>query len=162
MLELVIAGSMMAMVMTSLSIVLRTGRVAWEANDNDYGALHHAHAVATHFIRQARETRGVVMIDSDGKSITLQNRDNSTVTWALSGGDSDIGHQVVVSTSSGSASPLAHSISDLSFTGYRADGVTVETDVDDIRLVMISVSVDLPRGHGSRQTVFSKVWIRSW
>ena len=162
MLELVIAGSMMAMVMTSLSVVLRTGRVAWEANDNDYGAMHQAHAVATHFIRQAREAREVVDIGTTGEFITLEMRDGGTVTWSLSAGGGGTSNQVIVSSSSGSVSPLAHSIGDLSFIGYRADGITVETDVDDIRLVMISVAVDLPRGHGSRQTVSSKVWIRSW
>ena len=162
MLELVIAGSMMAVVMTSLSIVLRTGRVAWEANDNDYGAMHHAHAVATHFIRQAREARGVANLGASGEFVTLEMRDGSTVSWSLSSGGGGSAGQVIVSSSSGVVTPLARSISNLSFTGYRADGVTVATDIDDIRLLMISVSVDLPRGYGSRQTVASKVWIRSW
>ena len=162
MLELVIAGSMMAMVMTSLSVVLRTGRVAWEANDNDYGGMHHAHAVATHFIRQAREARAVVNIGASGEFVTLEMRDGGSVTWSLSSGGAGSAGQVMVSSGSGGVTPLAMSIGDLSFIGYRADGITVATDVDDIRLLMISVGVDLPRGHGSRQTVASKVWIRSW
>lgn len=162
-LELVIASSMLAVIMTSLSMVMRTARVAWEANDNDYAALHHGQTVARHFVRQAREARSVKRLTNGGDNISLQLRDGSQLTWdhvGNSGGNTDV---VLLSFStSGQQIPLAYNIRNLSFTGYEADGKTVATDVDDIRLVQVNVTVVLPRGSNPQQTFSSKVWIRSW
>ncbi len=78
-LEVVIAGSMLAVVMTSLSLVLRTARTSWEANDNDYGSIHYAHTVALHFVREAREARSVASFAANDVAFTL--RDGSQLGW---------------------------------------------------------------------------------
>jgi hypothetical protein len=162
-LELLIASSMLAVILTSLSLVLRTARTAWEANDNDYGALHHGHTVARHFVRQAREARMVSSLPSSGDAITLEMHDGSQHTWSHVSSSGELADVVFLTLSTtGRQIPLAYNIRDLSFTGYEADGVSLATEVDDVRLVEIRVTVVLPRGAQPQQTVSSRVWIRAW
>ena len=162
MLEVIIAGSMLAMVMTSLSVVLRTSRVAWEANDDDYGAMHQAHAVTRHFVRQAREASRVNAINTS--SITLEMQDGDTLTWRhLPGTINGLTDAVMVnSTSVATESALAYQVRKLTFTGFKADSVTATKTASEVRVIEIAAEVVLPRGKGVTQTVASKVWIRSW
>ena len=160
-LELVIASSMLAVVVTSLSLVLRTARSSWEINDSSFGALQHAHAVARHFVRQAREAASVTALTGGGTSIGLQLRDGSQLTWSHAssgGGFTDV--VLVTFSATGDQIPLAYDIRNLSFIGYEADGTTVTTAADDIRLVQVNVTVATPGG--ATQTVSSMVWIRAW
>ncbi len=162
-LELVIASSMLAVVITSLSLVMRTARTTWEANDNDYAAMHHAHTVARHFVRQARQARRVTALPPAGDSITLEFPDGSQRTWNHVSGTQDFGDTVFLTLSSTAQRiPLATDIRDLSFTGFEANGITVAKDVGKIRLVEVRVTTVLPRGTNPQQSVASKVWIRSW
>jgi Tfp pilus assembly protein PilV len=162
MLEVIIAGSMLAMVMTSLSVVLRTSRVAWEANDEDYGSMHHAHAVTRHLVRQSREASSVAAIAAN--ELQLRMNDGSTLTWKHLAVGPDARPNVVMVTSSatGTESALAYDIRNLTFTGYMPDGLTQTKLAEDVRLIEIKAEVLLSRGSGSVQTVASKVWIRSW
>ena len=164
MLELVIAGSMLAAVMTSLSTVMRTSRVSWDVADNDYAMLHQAHSVARHFVRAVRESAGVSRVQSGGAEIELQMRDGSTATWRWAAQDAGGWSNVVLfdSSSAPSETTLAHNIQRLRFVGYQADGVTVALSPDDIHLVEVTVAVALPRKLASQQQIQSKVWIRSW
>lgn len=164
MLELVVAGSMLAIVMTSLSVVLRTSRQSWEANDSDAGSLQHAHAVTRHFVRQGRESLRVEAIAADGSDVTLGMRDGTTVRWSYVASTADGMTDVVMveSSATGGKSPLAHGIHNLKFTGYQADGFTPAVKVEKIRLVKISADVLLDRNNSAKRTVSSNVWIRSW
>ncbi len=160
-LEMIVAGTMLAMVMTSLSVDLRTSRAAWEANDNDTGTLQHAHAVSRHFVRQFREARKV--IDLAPNAITLEMRDGNRLIWKHTGtSGSDAGKVFVHSSDTGEESPLAEEILDLKFTGYKADGVTVTTNPSDVQLVKITVSVELDLAGENKRTIASNVWLRSW
>ncbi|MCA9125979.1 MAG: hypothetical protein KDB22_02800 [Planctomycetales bacterium] len=162
-LEMVIAGSLLAVVVTSLSVVLRTARVAWEVSDDDYAAMHYAQSVARHFVRQAREARTVTSMPAGGAGISLQLRDGSTLTWQhIPAGDGTRENVVFVTFSdSGQQIPLAYNISNLSFTGYAADGVTATTNLADIRLIEIRVAA-LVSGGSKVQTEMAKVWVRAW
>lgn len=163
-LELVIASSMLAIVMTSLSLVLRTARVAWDTHDNSYGAMQHAGTVATHLVRSAREARAVIELPSNGNSLAVTLVDGRQLRWThvANGPDGLDGVVMLTDLDSGKQSPLAYGILDLSFEGYEADGVTTATKVEDIQLVNVQVTVDTPNSAANRQTVESMVWIRSW
>lgn len=163
-LELVIASSMLAVVMTSLSLVLRSARTAWDANDSNYAAVHHATTVARHIVRTAREVRRVLELPAAGNLLAVELADGSQMRWHHTAADSNGNTDVVLLRDlvSGTDSPLAFGIRDLSFVGYEADGSTQTTNMDDIQLIEVQVTVDTPTGASAQETVKSKVWIRSW
>ena len=161
MLEIVIAGTMLAGVMTSLSVVMRTARQSWEMNDRESGSLHQMHAVSRHFVRVTREARAVTAINS--KDVTLEMRDGSTTQWAWKSNAQGLADVVTVTSSTDNVeNVLAEKIQSIQFAGFDADGVTAVTDVDDIRVLTIDTSVALVDAAAASQRVQSKAWIRSW
>lgn len=162
-LELVIAGSMLAGVMTGLSFVMRTARQSWDTIDSEYAVLQQMQAVARHFVRTAREANGVSTIASDGSGITLSLPDDQTASWNWTPRRN--GRQGVVihrSPLNPSGAILAGEIDSLQFTGFTGDGVTATTATDDIQVVQITIAVTVPRSAVPQRTIQSKVWIRSW
>ncbi len=162
-LELVIASSMLAVLMTSLSVVLRTARVAWDTSDGDYSAMHHASTIARHLVREAREAREVTYLSPAGSEIELLLSNGRKIRWshaASSGSMTDV--VLVTNTTLGTSEPIAHGIRNLSFVGYEADAQTVATKIQDIQLIEVQVTVDTPSAASAQQTVRSMVWIRSW
>jgi hypothetical protein len=57
---------------------------------------------------------------------------------------------------------LAKSINTMTFTGYKADGITATTTVTDIQIVQCQVQLTLPRGAGVTRTLTTRAWVRSW
>jgi hypothetical protein len=57
---------------------------------------------------------------------------------------------------------LAKNINSLTFTGYKADGVTATTSIGEIQCVQCQVQVTLPRGGGITRTLSTRTWIRTW
>ncbi len=160
-LELVIATSMLAVVMTSLSLVLRTARSAWDATDGEYAAMHHATTLARHFVRESREARSVDQFATGGGSIRLEMSDGSLVQWSLAGATHGMDDVVLLENlTTGEAVPLARGIRGLSFTGFEANGSTIASNPQDIQLLQVQVTVDRPSG--GQQTVDAQVWVRSW
>ena len=155
---------MLAVIASSLGLVLRTARTAWDTQDSDYAAMHHAQSVAMHFVRQAREGRKIQAISSSKNSITLELRDGSTIAWShLPSGMNGRPNAIAVDYSaSGTRSPLAYGIRNLSFSGFEADGRTPTIVPNEIRLVRVDVTVDVPNNAQTQQTFSSMVWIRSW
>ncbi|WP_182865731.1 hypothetical protein [Stieleria mannarensis] len=163
MLELVIAGSMLAGVMTGLSLVLRTARQSWDTIDSEYAVLQQMHATSRHFVRTAREAKGVVTIVPDGNAITLAMPNDQSATWQWY--PSRSGQRGVVTfqdSSLPSQSQLAHDIDALQFSSFAADGVTPTNDPDQIHVIEVKATVTLPRSAVPQRTTQSKVWIRSW
>ena len=160
-LELVIAGSMLATVVASLSLVMRTSRQAWETIDGEYWRLHRMQAVSRHVIRQTREASAIVSIDPSGSAMTLALPDgNATWEWRSSfDGDPNV---VLYRSTSGSQSVLARDIDSIQFVGYGADGMTLEPDPDRMHVLELRVAVTLPRDSASQRSVTSKVWLRVW
>lgn len=161
-LELVISSSMLAVLATSLGLVLRTSRTAWESGDSHYAAQQHAQSVVLHFVRQARETRGVASIGSS--RIQLELRDGGTMEWSLQpvGPTGHSGTIMVKYSSPAQEIPLAYGVSNLSFSGFEADGATPTSQVTKIRLVEVRATINVADSSIAQQTFSSRVWIRAW
>lgn len=160
MLELVIASSMLAMILATVGVVMRTGRQAWEAFSADYTAVEAVHATVRHIVRQARQADSVLTItpttDNSGR-LSLLMPDGSMLVWDHDASTSSVNYGV--GTPSDLLSP---NIAGLRFTGYRADGVTVTTNVTLVRAIRVDATMQLPVEVGGNRTVSSWVWIRSW
>jgi type II secretory pathway pseudopilin PulG len=159
-LELVIASSMLAIVMTAVGVVMRTGRLAWEAHEADYERVEAAHATLRHIVRRARQSVEVAAItpstDNSGQ-LWLVMPDDSIEVWDHDGGTSTVNYGVTAASNL-----LANNITGLRFIGYEADGATTTTTASDVRAMQVEVSVQLPVESGGARTARSWVWLRSW
>jgi prepilin-type N-terminal cleavage/methylation domain-containing protein len=158
-LELVIASSMLAILMTSVAVVLRTGRQAWEAHEADYSRLDALHATVRHIVRQVRQAKSVTQIsaanDNSGR-LGVRLTDGSEIVWDHTGSVVNCG----ITTAD---QLLATNIATLRFVGYKADGTTATTTVADIRNVYVEATTTLPnRDVGATKTASAWVWVRSW
>ena len=159
-LELVIASSMLAVVMTTISVVMRTTRLGWEAHEADYLRIEAAHATLRHIVREIRHADAVTEIsartDTSGRlGLLLPNGD--TRIW-----DHDAGTDIV---SCGIGAPdniLAVDITGLTFVGFRADAATFANNADEVQCLRIDLDFQLPRETGGARTVSSWAWVRSW
>lgn len=159
-LELVIASAMMAMLLTAVTLVLRTGRQAWEAHEGDFIRLEGLHATLRHIVRQVRQADAVTAIslasDNSG-ALTLAMPDGSAVAW-----DHDAVTNTVKCGLTAADQLLASNITGLNIVGYKADGVTTTAVPSEIQSLRISVTVQLPRETNATRTYSSWAWIRSW
>lgn len=159
-LELVLASTMMTVVVTSVAMLLRGVHVAWEAEEGDLRRLEAAHATLRHIVRQARQAQSVAAITAAGNtagSLSLSMPSGAVFVWARDSAT----NQVKFGT--GAADQLlAEEITQLSFTGYQADGVTATTTLGDIRAVKCQIGVELPRETGGSRTVTCWAWLRAW
>ncbi len=160
MLELVIASSMMAMILATVGVVMRTGRQAWEAHSAHYTRIEAGHATVRHIVRQIRQASSVVSItpttDNSGR-LSLLMQDGTTIVW-----DHDAPTNAVnygVTTPSGL---LAPDITGLRFTGYQANGTTVTTNAALVQAIRIDATIQLPIDVSGTRVVTSWAWIRSW
>jgi hypothetical protein len=159
-LELVIATSMLAMVLTAVMVVLRTGRQAWEAHEADFTRIESAHATLRHLVREVRQADAVTAIsaaaDASG-SLALAMPDGSVKAWDHDAGSDCVNHGLTTATEL-----LAPNITALRFVGYEADGVTATTVPGDIQAVEIEVTVQLPVETNGTRVVHSWAWLRTW
>ena len=160
MLELVIATSMLALVLTTVGVLMRTGRQAWEAHTADYTRIESAHATVRHIVRQLRQAVSVVTItpstDNSGR-LSIKLQDGSTAVW-----DHDNSTNVVNYGITNPTGLLATDITGLRFTGYAADGATITTDPTLVQAIRTDVTIQLPIEVNGTRVVSSWAWIRSW
>ena len=159
-LELVIATSLLAMVLTTIGVVMRTGRLAWEAHSADYTRIEAAHATVRHIVRRARHASAVSTITpstDDSGRLSLQMPDGSIEVW-----DHDSGTNVINYGLTTPASLLSPNIVGLRFTGYQANGTTTTTTANLVKAIRVQVTVQLPVESGSSKVVSSWAWVRSW
>lgn len=159
-LELIIASSMLAMLMTSVAVVIRAGRESWNAHEADYVRVEAAHSVLRHIVRNIRAAEAVTEItadtdDSGRLGILMPN--GETLLWAHDNGASVVNYGV-----SSPSELLAPDITGLRFRGMRADGVTAAATAADVQCVQIEVTIQLPRETNGQRVVSSWAWIRSW
>jgi hypothetical protein len=150
----------MTLVLTTVSVVMRSGRAAWDAHEGDYTRLASAHATVRHIVRAARQADAVIAISdpaSNSGSLTLQTPEGDLLVWQHNATDRTVQFGPSVANNL-----LADNIHQLSFQGFRADGVTPTTSVDEMQCVRVAVTVQLPRDGAPTRTVSSWVWIRSW
>ncbi len=159
-LELVIASSMMAVLLTAATLVLRTSRQAWEAHEGDYTRLEGLHATLRHMVRQVRQADAVTVISAAGDNsgaLTLAMPDGSTVAWDHDGATTTVKCGVTTADQL-----LSTNITGLNSVGNKPDGVTATTVPSEIQNLKVSVTVQLPRETNATRTYSSWAWIRSW
>jgi type II secretory pathway pseudopilin PulG len=159
-LELVIATSLLAVVLTSVTVILRTGRQAWEAHEADFIRVEAAHATLRHVVRAVRQADAVAQIsaatDNSGR-LSLSMPNNEVRVW-----DHDAATRTVNFGVTNPSELLATDITGLRFVGYRADGATTTTVPDEIQAVEAEVAFQLPVAVGGGRTIRSWAWVRSW
>jgi type II secretory pathway component PulJ len=160
MLELVIASSLLAMVLATVGVVMRSGRQAWEAHSDDYRRVEAAHATVRHIVRQVRQAIAVSQIssstDSSGR-LSLQMQDGSTVVWDHDDASDSVQYGVTTPSSL-----LAPEITGLRFIGYLANGTTVTANPAEVQAVRVEVTIQLPVEVNATRVISSWAWIRSW
>ena len=155
------ATAIMATVTASVVVVMRIGlrrrgtlkkptSTCWKTATECCGTLS----------RQLRQATAVTAItaagNTHGQPVVHDWPAGVTRTWARNA-SSD-----VYFNNGTSNQLLAKSINSLTFTGYKADGVTATTTVTDIQVVQCQVQITLPRGAGVTRTLTTRAWIRSW
>ncbi len=158
-LEMMAATAIMSTVTAAVVVVMSSGFAVWNAQEADIDVLENAYGVLRHFVEQMRQATLVTAItpanDTTG-SLSFTTAAGVTCTWARNA-SSDVNFDNGVSNQL-----LAKGIDALSFTGYKADGITPTTTVTDIQVVECQVQVTLPRGAGVTRTITTRAWLRSW
>jgi type II secretory pathway pseudopilin PulG len=159
-LELMVATAMMATLMTSVIVVMRSGYAVWSAQEADIDVLENGYGVLRQFAQQMRQASAVTVITAANNttgSLTFTTPTGVVRTWAHNGAPKQ-----VYFNNGASNQLLANKIDTLTFTGYKADGVTATTTVDKIQVVQCTVEVTLPRGSGVTRKLSCRAWVRSW
>jgi len=158
--EMMAATAVMAVLMGSVVVVVRSGYAVWNAQEQDINALENAYGVLRHFVRQMRQADAVTAItaaNNPAGSLSFLTATGATHTLSRNGATSEVTYN------NGTASGLlGKSIDQLTFVGYEADGVTATTTVADIQMVECTVQVTLTRGGGTTRSASARAWIRSW
>lgn len=158
-LEMMAATTIMAVIMASVVVVIRSGYAVWNAHEQDLEIAENGYDVLRHFVRQMRQAQTVTAITAASNtagSLSFTNANGVTHTWSLDGSSQ-------VNFNNGTSTQLlAKSINQLIFVGYKADGVTTTTTVSDIHLVKCIVQFTLTKGGGTTRNVSALAWIRSW
>ncbi len=159
-LELIVASVLLTTLVACIGGVLRGAHAAWQAHEEDIARIHAAHATLRHIVRRTRQAQAVTAITASNNtagSITVTMSDGSTSIWARNSASSEVHY------GTGAANQLlAEQITELTFTGYLADGVTPTTTPADIRAVRCQARVDLPYDTGGARNVVCWAWLRSW
>ena len=161
-LEVMAATAMMATLMASTVVLVRSSYAVWQAHEADMERAETAYATLRHVVRSVRQATSVAAIstaaDTSG-NLSLVMDTGETLLWQHAGA----GGQVYYGVAPSSADQLlADNIDAMTFVGYEADGSTATTVVGDIHSIKCTVTVTMPAGGGSSRTVSSWAWLRSW
>jgi type II secretory pathway pseudopilin PulG len=156
-LEMMVATAMMATLMASVVVVMRSGYAVWNAQEADIDVLENGYGVLRHFVQQMRQATSVTAISAPSDTtgdLSFLTATLTTRSWSHNGGPKE----VYFNNGSGNQL-LAKKIDTLSFTAYEADGVTATTTIGDIQVVKCTVQVTLA---GATRTLSGRAWIRCW
>jgi prepilin-type N-terminal cleavage/methylation domain-containing protein len=156
-LEMMVATAMMATLMASVVVVLRSGYAVWNAQEADIDKLENGYGVLRHFVQQMRQAEAVTVISAAGDTtgdLSFETATGTTQSWSHNGAPKE----VLFNNGTGDQL-LAKDIDTLTFVGYEADGTTQTTVVSDIQAVKCTVQVTLA---GATRTISCRAWIRSW
>jgi len=160
-LELVVAAALMGGVTASLHMALRGVTQATDELRGENDVLRHADAGLRFLTRRCRAAEGIAQIGGTAEpSFHLDVGDGDTLRFYWDSGTS--GLMMDDSRLGVGAVEVARSVTSFSPTFYEADGVTVTTDPASVRLIDISLTVDLPRDAAAGRTVRGRVWVRQW
>jgi type II secretory pathway pseudopilin PulG len=156
-LEMMVATAMMATLMTSVVVVMRSGYAVWNAQEADIDILENGYGVLRHFSQQMRQATSITSISAPSDTsgdLSFLTATGTTRSWSHDGGPKE------ASFNNGTSNGLlAKNIETLTFTGYEADGVTQTNTEADIQAVRCTVQVTLA---GATRTISCRAWIRSW
>jgi type II secretory pathway pseudopilin PulG len=156
-LEMMVATAMMATLMTSVVVVLRSGYAVWNAQEADIDTLENGYGILRHFVQQMRQAESVTAIspavDTTG-NLSILTATGTSRSWSHNGGPKEVYFNVGTGNQL-----LAKSIDTLTFVGYEADGETPTTVLSEIQAVQCSVEVTLA---GPTRKVSCRAWIRAW
>ncbi len=159
-LEVIIASTMLTMLLGTVSLVLRTGRLAWEAHESDFTRIEAAQATMRHMVRAVRQARRVVSASPAGDTsgfLSLEMADGQILAWEHDEATNTVLHGV-----NAADSLLADRISGLEILSFEADGVTPAATAATTQSLEIRVTVTLERETGAQRTVSSWAWVRAW
>ena len=159
MLEMMAATAIMSTVTAAVVVVMNSGFSVWKAQEADIDALENGYGVLRHVARQLRQSTNVTAITAAGNTtgvLTFTMASGASCAIARNA-SSDIYYNNGTSNQL-----LAKGITSMTFTGYKADGVTATTTVADIQVVQCQVQVVLPRGAGVTRSLTTRAWLRSW
>ena len=131
-LEMMTATTIMATLMATVVVVVRSGYAAWNAQEADIDRLENGYGVLRHVAQQLRQADSVTAISAPASttgSLSFLPATGATRTWSYNSGTSE-----VYFNNGTSNQVLAKTIDTLNFVGYEADGVTPTTTVDDIQV----------------------------
>ena len=159
-LELILATTLLTGMVVAMAVVLRTGHLAWRANQADAERISSATGTLRHIVRRVRQAEAVVAIsnpsDASG-SLSVLTPSGQTLVWS----HDDSTRQVFFGVGTAD-SLLGQEISTLSFTGHQADGTTQTTVIDEIQSVKCHLTVELPRKTNGTRSVSCWAWLRAW
>ena len=158
-LEMMAATAIMATITASVVVVMRSSYAIWNAQEADIDILENGYGELRHFVTQMRQATSITSITASNHtlgSLSFSTFSGATRTWTRNS-SSD-----VYFNNGTSNQLLAKSINSLTFTGYKADGVTATTTVSEIQVVVCQVQITLPRGAGVTRTLSTRAWVRSW
>lgn len=155
------ATAIMATLATASFALLRTANTAWRRHRDDTGARREAVAAMQHITRRVRQAMRVTAIsaasDASG-ALTLLMTGNATSTWDHNSGT----NQVLYGTSS-PTSLLATGITELTFVGLKANGLTATVETDLIHAVRTTIKYTVARPSGAvYETLSNTTWLRAW
>lgn len=156
--ELITATTIMAILMGSVVVLVRSGYGAWNAYEQDLDVGENAYGVLRQVVRELRQADSVNDIVASNQ-LSYVTPGGVTRSWSFGSG------QVMFDNDTSDGTPaqlLASSIDQITFEGYEADGVTPTSAGSDIQLVKCTVQVTLSQGGGTPRTASSTAWIRSW
>jgi hypothetical protein len=157
---MMVATAIMASLLSSVVVVMRSGYTVWNAQEADVEVLENGYGVLRHFAQQFRQADAVVAISAPSDTtgdLSFTTATGVTRTWTHNGPAEQVYFSNGISNQM-----LARNIDSLTFTGFEADGVTATNVVTDIQVVQCSVQVTLPQGVGVTRTLSCRAWIRSW
>lgn len=153
------ATAIMATITASVVVVMRSGYAIWNAQEADIDVLENGYGVLRHFFTQMRQATSITAISASNNTqgtLSFLTSSGVTRTWARDSSSN-------IYFNNGTLNQLlAKNIISLTFTGYKADGITATTTVSDIQVVQCQVQITLPRGAGVTRTLTSKAWVRCW
>lgn len=158
-LEMMAATAIMATITASVVVVMRSSYAIWNAQEADIDILENGYGVLRHFVTQMRQATSITAITASNNtlgSLSLTTFSGVTRTWTRNASND------VYFNNGTSNQLLAKSINSMTFTGYKADGITATTTVSDIQVVVCQVQITLPRGAGVTRTLSTRAWVRSW
>jgi hypothetical protein len=153
------ATAIMSTVTAAVVVVMNTGFSAWKAQEADIDVLENGYGVLRHVARQLRQSTNI-------SAITAASNTTGSLSFTMATGAAcmiarNSSSDVYYNNGTGNQL-LAKSIDSMTFTGYKADGVTATTTLSDIQVVQCQVQITLPRGAGVTRTLTTRAWLRSW